>query len=172
MIIFPQASSTKAFTLLEIVIAIAIVALMAGMGTMAVYSLDNERELKQPAAKIQEFAKRARNQAIFEQRPFQLEISPHSVVLSSIVGGTADQSVAGQKPAGQVARYDWGNEATATIRRWNTQDFAEPGRNIWIFERSGLCEPLTVRVESESGFVEMTFRALDGSVEQSTEEIH
>ena len=57
------------------------------------------------------------------------------------------------------------------VRRWNQPDFLEPGRQTWIFERSGLCEPITVRAQSEHGFIVMRFNALDAHIEDKISEI-
>ena len=51
---------------------------------------------------------------------------------------------------------------------WNAKEFLPPQRQVWIFEHSGLCEPLSVRVDSEHGYVEMTFNALDAHAEAAS----
>jgi hypothetical protein len=143
------------------------------MGLISTQNLSHTRSLHEPMAKLREFAKKARNLAIIEQRPYQVEITSGSVAIYSVVT-QADPSVAaiGATPTqGRVDFFSWGPDVGLTVRRWRAKDFA-PGRQVWIFERSGLCEPITVRAESEHGFVEMAFNALDAHVEDETSEIH
>jgi prepilin-type N-terminal cleavage/methylation domain-containing protein len=166
-----QRPSRRAFTLIEIVITLTLIGLLITMGLVSTQNLSHTRSLHEPMAKLREFAKKARNLAIIEQRPYQVEIMPHSVAIYSVV----TQGVAGTEAApaqGRVDFFPWDNDVGLTARRWRAKDFAPPGRQVWIFERSGLCEPITVRAESEYGFVEMAFNALDAHVEDETSEIH
>jgi Tfp pilus assembly protein FimT len=151
------------------VVTLAIIVLLIGLSVAATQSLWHSRDLQLPMSKLKEFAKRARNAAVFEQRPYQVEIMPHGVALYSMITGAAEGSTSDARPRGLLARYDWDNNVRMTVRRWNGSEFSEPGRQVWIFERSGLCEPITARVESEFGFIEATFNALDAHVDPKDE---
>jgi prepilin-type N-terminal cleavage/methylation domain-containing protein len=159
----------RGFTLVEIVVTLAIIMLLIGLSVAATQSLWHTRELQVPMAKLKEFARRARNAAIFEQRPYQVEITPHGVALFSMVAGSSDGSTDAVRSRGLVARYDWDDNVMMKVRRWNHGDYAELGRQVWIFERSGLCEPITARIQSEFGFIEATFNALDAHVDPKDE---
>ena len=165
----------RGFTLIEIVVTLSLMALLITMGMISTQNLTHTRALHEPMARLREFAKRARNLAILEQRPYQVEITPQSVAIYSLVSSGVDAggfgtAEAGQ-PQGRVDFFSWSNEVGMSARRWRAKEFAPPGRQVWIFERSGLCEPITVRVESEHGFVEMAFNPLDAHVEDETSEI-
>ncbi|MGI8603139.1 MAG: pilus assembly FimT family protein [Verrucomicrobiales bacterium] len=170
----PRQLRPRGFTLIEIVVTLAIIVLLLSISVASLGSFWHSRDLELPAAKLKEFAKRARNLAILEQRPFQVEITPHGLALFSIVAdATQGNPLAGDggRQRGLVDRYDWEEEVVMTVRRWNRAEFLEPSRQVWVFERSGLCEPLTARIESEFGFIEMTFNALDAHVEDKVAEI-
>jgi hypothetical protein len=105
-----------------------------------------------------------------------VEIMPHSVSVFSLVsasGATVGGFGAAQAatPKGRVEHYEFEPDVTLTVRRWRAAQFAEPSRQIWIFERSGLCEPLAVRADSANGFIEVSFNALDAHVEDKASEI-
>jgi len=171
----PQRSSIRGFTLVEIVITLALMGLLITAALLGTQSLGHARELELPMAKLREFAKRARNLAILEQRPYQVELTPTGVALYSMIAETAATpdfgAAEGMKPRGQVDAYTWEEDVVLTVRRWNQKEFLPAGRQVWIFERSGLCEPLTARVDSEWGYLEMSFNALDAHVEDKTSEI-
>ena len=57
------------FTLVEIVITLSIVAMLIAMALGSTITLSHTRALEEPMSKVQEFAKKARNLAILEQRP-------------------------------------------------------------------------------------------------------
>jgi prepilin-type N-terminal cleavage/methylation domain-containing protein len=163
--------SARGFTMIEIVVTLAIIVLLFGLATAAMQGVWHARDLEIPMSKVREYAKRARNMAIFEQRPYQVEITPRSVALYSMVGPAESALSSGSPQRGLVERYEWDDEVTMHVRRWNQPEFIEPSRQVWVFERSGLCEPLTVRAQSEHGFVEMTFNPLDAHVENKISEI-
>ncbi len=167
---------TAAFSLIEIVVALSLVMLLVGLSVGSVSTLSHTRALREPMAKVREFAKKARTLAILEQRPYRVELHPHGVAIFSLVAGSSLASGAGAGagavPQGLVDKFEWDADVTLRVKRWRMADFAEPGLpQAWIFERSGLCEPLTVRVDSEFGFVEMSFNALDAHVDDEASEI-
>jgi prepilin-type N-terminal cleavage/methylation domain-containing protein len=164
------------FTLVEIVITLSIVAMLIAMALGSTITLSHTRALEEPMSKVQEFAKKARNLAILEQRPYMVEIMPHSVALFSLVstsGATAGVFGAAEAaaPKGRLDFYEFDPDVVLSVRRWRASEFAPPGRQIWVFERSGLCEPLAVRAESANGFIEVSFNALDAHVEDKASEI-
>jgi prepilin-type N-terminal cleavage/methylation domain-containing protein len=163
----------RAFTLVEIVITMAIAVMIMGIG-MAHINNNSERELLEPMAKLREFAKRARNQAILEQRPYQVEISPRGLVLRSMAtapGTASDSRGNGLTARSEVDRFEWDDAVEMSVRRWNQKEFAEPGKQIWLFDRSGLCEPLAAQAQSENGYIRYKFNALDAHVENRESEI-
>lgn len=165
----------RGFTILEIVIAISLMALLIALAVGSTITLSHQRLLQQPMNKVREFAKRARNLAILEQRPYQVVIMPNSVAIYSLISTDGGQGVFGAAEAaqqrGRVDYYEWDSDVVMSVRRWRAQEFMEPSRQVWIFERSGLCEPLAVRADSEHGFIEMAFNALDAHVEDTASEI-
>lgn len=168
--------SRRGFTLIEIVITLSIVALLIAVAVGSTISLGHTRALEEPISKVQEFARKARNLAILEQRPYMVEIMPHSVAVYSLVspgGETAGGFGAAQEavPRGRIDHYSFEPDVVFTVRRWRSNEFAPPSRQVWVFERSGLCEPLAVRADSAHGFVEISFNALDAHVEDKASEI-
>lgn len=164
--------SRSGFSLIELVVAMALVMLLIALGLGSMSTLTNTRALQEPMAKVREFAKKARTLAILEQRPYRLEIRPHGVAIFSAVSGPGLLSPPeGGPPPSLVDLFEWDENVVMRVKRWRMVEFAEPSAQAWIFERSGLCEPITVRVDSPHGFVEMSFNALDAHVEDEASEI-
>jgi prepilin-type N-terminal cleavage/methylation domain-containing protein len=164
------------FTLVEIVITLSIVALLIAMALGSTITLSHTRALEEPISKVQEYAKKARNLAILEQRPYMVEITPHAVALYSLVstaGSTAGGFGAAEAaaPKGRLDYFEFDADVALSVRRWRATEFAPPTRQTWVFERSGLCEPLAVRADSAYGFIEVSFNALDAHVEDKASEI-
>ena len=169
-------SHGSGFTIIEIVITLSIIALLVALALGSTITLSHTRALQEPISKVQEFAKKARNLAIIEQRPYMLEITPHSVSIFSLVS-TAGETAGGfgsaeaAAPKGRIDHYEFDADVTLTVRRWRGKEFELPSRQVWVFERSGLCEPLAVRASSENGYIEVSFNALDAHVEDNASEI-
>ena len=78
-------SGTRAgFSLFEIVIAISIVMMMLGLTVMSVRSVSRERELREVTATLKDFAKKARAQALREQRAFQIQFLPDAFSIQAL----------------------------------------------------------------------------------------
>ena len=168
-------SNSSGFTLIELMVVMGIIVLIIGMGVASMGSVGEERKLAEPMAKVREFAKRARNQAILEQRPYQIVISPQAITIQSAVSaspnGGSPVGDGNARPRGQIDKFSWDDDVVMTVRRWNQKEFAEPGQHLWVFERSGLCEPLQIRASTNRGYIQMTFNPLDAHVEEKASEI-
>jgi prepilin-type N-terminal cleavage/methylation domain-containing protein len=166
------------FTLLEIIIALSIIVLMIGMASVSLSQVNVEKEVKEPLYKLREFAKRARNQAVHEQRPFQVLLTPTGIQLQSIKGSTttplgqAQFTNAEGQQIGVLESYTAPEGATLRVRPWGAREFPqEPLSHAWVFERSGLCEPIEVRVDHPRGWASLLFNALDAGVDDEASEI-
>jgi prepilin-type N-terminal cleavage/methylation domain-containing protein len=162
------------FTLIELVLAMSIVVMLIGMTVMAVGRTSIEKKFQEPAAKLKEFARRARNAAVLEQRPYQVEITPRSLVLTPqrFVGPDSGPGAAPSSSQGNFERFDIDADVEFAVRRWNSKNFQPEGSSfVWKFQHSGLSEPITVRVEGAEGWIEMTFNTLDAHVESQESQI-
>ncbi len=172
-------ASSAAFTLIELVISMAIVMLMIGAAAVAVGTSSHEQILREPIVKLKELAKRGRNAAIVEQRPYQIEFTETGFLLSSLVATRADDKKffggdqGDSAGAGVIEKYDLPEGIIQNVQRWQQkEDAPSPARQVWIFESTGLCEPIRFTVSGEHGYVTVLFNALDAHVEQTSSEIH
>lgn len=131
-----------AYTLLEIMIALAIIALLAG--TAIPFFLDNSDQVDQAANDLRTFCRKVRAEAINLGEPRLIEVSQSALQ----VRGSDDKV---EVPEG------W----TLEIRRSLEKKFRKPIRNeLWEFNGEGLCEPIALRFVQGSRVYEMEFDPL------------
>lgn len=182
-------TSARGFTLIEIVMVLAIAALVLGgaVGVM-VFSTD-ERDLRDASGEIQILAKRARTISVLHQTPYALEFRPGIVrllplseagmdekttVLGRSIGGEAVEAVgpSGRAPVREEFILD--DRMSMFIRRWNTTallPMSPQVTHVWRFDPDGLCEPVTIRLELNESSAEDSFHPLTANVQDSQLEV-
>lgn len=169
----------RGFTLLEIVIVLAIAAVvMGGAVGLMLYSSD-ERVLRNGSGEIEMLAKRARTTAILLQTPYALEFRERSVRLLPLAeaGKEEKRSVGGRRieeeePVGSAERWSYPMEdgVEVFVRRWNTDDWLPTRKDavhVWRFDPNGLCEPLGVKLTLGNSWSEDIYNPLTGAVREN-----
>jgi prepilin-type N-terminal cleavage/methylation domain-containing protein len=168
------------FTLLEIVIVLAIAAVvMGGAVGLMVYSSD-ERVLRNASGEIELLAKRARTTAILLQTPYALEFREGSVRLLPLAeAGKDEERTAGGREIGgeevlteSAERWEYPMEdgVEVLVRRWNSADWQPTRKNavhVWRFDPNGLCEPLSVKLTLGDSWSEDIYHPLTGAVREN-----
>lgn len=195
-----------AFTLLEIVIAITIVAVLAAASIPSFRGLKDEQIAREPLAALAKMAKETRLHAMKEKRPYQIVFTANSLTatrylspylqaaqleefLQKVAIDSAAQEIEDEKKreAGLTStasgnptstettptfhewtdRYDLPEGTTYNVKYWheveNTPIIGETVK-LWVFQPSGLCTPLTVKIERESAIFEAGFSALTADI--------
>ncbi|MFM2171583.1 MAG: hypothetical protein RI957_1812 [Verrucomicrobiota bacterium] len=172
----------RGFTLLEMVIVLALIGLALG-GAMALFiNTSSERRLKGIAADLELLAKRARAVSMVQQTPYAITIFEESARLSPWVeaGYTDDQLR--ERQDRELAALDSGIPApkfspvretvslegfAMAVRRWGSDNWMPMLRSdpqVWRFDPNGICEPMGIRAEYEDGWIEMEFHPLNASI--------
>ncbi len=164
------------FTLIEIVMVLAIAAVIMGGAVGLMVLSSDERVLRNVSGEVEALAKRARTAAILHQTSYALEFSEHSIRMMSwaraanntdTTKGTTDGAVNGIKDAGQV---DLADDVAVSVRRWNSDKWIPLAKNaveIWRFDPDGLCEPVSVRYTRGKSTAEDTYHPLTASIRES-----
>jgi len=173
-------NSRRGFTLLEIVIVLAIAAVvMGGAVGLMVYSSD-ERVLRNASGEIELLAKRARTTAILLQTPYALEIRENVVRLLPLAEAGRDEkrTAGGQRIGGDpvvqetAERWEYPLEdgVKVSVRRWNSSEWLATGKDtvhVWRFDPNGLCEPVSVRLALDQSWSEDTYHPLTATIRES-----
>lgn len=161
----------RGFTLIELVVVLAIAGLvMAGAIGMMVYSSD-ERALKDASTEVEAMAKRARASAILRQTPYALVFSESGVRMMplAMAAGTGMES-----GGGETADFPWEGGMELAVKRWNSRGWdvvAKQVTHVWRFDPDGLCEPLGLRYALNNSWVEDEYHPLTAAIRDSQMEI-
>jgi prepilin-type N-terminal cleavage/methylation domain-containing protein len=170
------------FTLLELVIVMALIGLAMG-GAIALFVVSSaERELKSAAGEMELLAKRARAVAMVQQKPYAITFFDNSARLSPLVeaGYSDDEMKARQQyeedllaggatapkfsPVRETVSF---SNFAVSVRRWGSNNWVPMLRNdpqVWRFDPNGICEPMGVRLDYEDGWIETEFHPLSAGV--------
>lgn len=176
-----QASLLRGFTLLEIVVVLAISALVIGGAIGVMVFSSSERVLKDTSSKIELLAKKARTASILHQIPYAIEIHPHELRLipyretlekerftalgNQIGGREVVEMNESSKTIHESFRVD--SEISFKMRRWNEAKFLTTTPEfipIWRFDPNGLCEPITLRIDYKNSYAQDTYHPLTATI--------
>jgi prepilin-type N-terminal cleavage/methylation domain-containing protein len=169
---------TGGFTLIEIVVVLAIAAVILGGAVgMMVYSSD-ERVLRDASGEIELLAKRARVTSILQQTPYALEFRQGVVRMMPLaLAGRDEKKTAGgnriggdpveESRAGDNREFVLDGEIEVSVLRWNSDKWLGTDKNsihIWRFDPNGLCEPISIRLAMEKSWIQDTYHPLTASI--------
>ncbi len=145
----PSSRQAAAFTLLEVIMVLAVIAMVVALSAAMFVASEHEDPLKGPPEDLRDMTKQASRSAV---------ISGHSVVIAfseksiNLTGGSGDST---SIPEGMKVKYQRWNGG----RKWNDAK----GLN-WMFFPSGICDALRFRFEDDKQIVELAFHPLTGSI--------
>jgi len=175
------------FTLIEIVMVLAIAAMVAGGAITYMVVSSDERALKDISGDVEVLAKRARATSILQQTPYALEFREGEVRLlpfaesglddmkmpsGNDIGGNRVESDETQPKARTPVRDRMAlpRNMVVSIRRWNSQTLLPLERKrveIWRFDPDGLCEPIAIHYAMEKSWAEDAYHPLTASIRDS-----
>lgn len=149
----------RGFTLIEIVVVLAISALIIAGAVGLMVSSSDERVLKNATGEIELLAKRARTTAILKQTPYALEFRQGIVRLMPFAqaGEPDKKSVSTRRlsdapiasSADETRQITLESGLALSIRRWNSEKWLPTEKSavhVWRFDPDGLSEPVSIRL--------------------------
>ncbi|WP_395748780.1 Tfp pilus assembly protein FimT/FimU [Prosthecobacter sp.] len=208
---------TRAFTLVEIVISLTIVAVLAAATVPMLTGYKEESMAREPVTALVGLAREARMRAMREKRPYQVAFHATGFTASRyfnpylqlaelnefLLAGEEEPAVISSVEEGDKSDIDSGSGATKTsdlplappppkydehwsekyelpkevkyaIQHWYD---AEPtvieGEivKLWVFQPSGVCQPLKIHVEGPSSTFDVEFAALTADIVKESIEL-
>jgi prepilin-type N-terminal cleavage/methylation domain-containing protein len=164
-----ETAARRGFTLLEMCIVLFIIALLAATAVPALTSAFNERALRDDSHGFSLLVRTAMLRSSEEQRPYVLTLDGKNLLLAP----AAARDDSGQEPVADDS--DGGSSSTQTLA--NTLKFPDATKKnawnalptaSWTFQPDGLCPLPRVRFERGASYVELSFNALTGDVEDES----
>ncbi len=151
--------SRAAFTMIELMLAVAIAVIVMALAVPSVRGLSAEQRLRATFEKLDDLARKAQINAVAQQRSWVLVWEPGMISLQPDAP-TAEEKEAG----GGGTREDMavGEEESYTLERtWSLLPPKDtPGE--WTFWRSGVCEPVRVLYQGPEGSWTAQYNPLTG----------
>jgi type II secretion system protein H len=164
----------RGFTLIEIVMVLAIAAIVMGGAVGLMISSSDERVLRNVSGEIELLAKRARTIAILNQTPQALEFREGVVRLLPLAQAGLDlkkgQLEAEIASADSSRQINLDSDLEISIRRWNSEEWFNTRKNsvhVWRFDPDGLCEPISVRITRDKSWAEDIYHPLTATISDS-----
>lgn len=194
-------------TLVELVIAIAVLSVLTGIAVPAIDSAQRARVAREPVNQLHSMAREVRLRAIAERRPYQIlfdsegfkasrfynpyggqeefedlqtkldQLEQRDTIIEASQARGIDLSTGEALPDLNRERVEEGirflkeypldDGVDYKLRFWDdTQWIDMNGGEFrrWVFQPSGMCEPLKIQVESENAFFELEFHPLTADV--------
>jgi type II secretory pathway pseudopilin PulG len=152
-------SAAAGFTILEIVIVLAIVVLLVAAATPEISSMLLAEKLKAPARELEAMAITARCNALAEQRPYQIVLKQDGFRLERLGEG---------KDSGLVSEYTMSKDVAFELASWPQEKWSRPKRHIWYFPPTGLCEPIRVMFRKGESYFMQRYSAVTGWDQEET----
>lgn len=159
----PDALKYYAFTLLEMVITLALAILILGTAVPAVGKAAREEALREPSREIQKLVRSARQAAIREQKPKVLRFSKEREVTKLLIINSINAAL--ENPPVEDS-YSLPREIRILCRTWHDEKWSEPRAIQWFLQPTGLMEPIQFRLERNQDWIEFEFHPLTGNISE------
>jgi prepilin-type N-terminal cleavage/methylation domain-containing protein len=165
----------RAFTLMELMISLAIIGLVFAAGFAGLAHTSDEAYLKKPWDELRPLAKQAWMSSLKTQNPHQITFYADRFVLEPKRAAREEDRqlrAAADAHAGRdnsPVEYRLEPGFMVEILPWTKRDWVRLEKDAsftWIFEQSGILEPIGVRFTTEHGTIGGRFDPLTASVEE------
>ena len=145
---------TGGYTLLEIALVVAIIVLLVGAVVPLSSGFVREQRLRESVRGLLVLAKTARTEAMTGGRTAEVVFGKGGFAL--LRAGEEESSESVRLPRG--TRYQ--------LLPFGADKPLRPDGQRWIFQPTGLCEPLTVRIMEDEAWIEVRFDPLTAGIEE------
>lgn len=141
----------QGYTMLEIVVVLSIMIVVIGIGLASFNLLDDDDPFEAPAQELMQMAKLAHQSAVLQQKTLTVAFDKEGF---GMLGATGEAGVRRPLPAGM----------RLLILRYGAKNWEKAEGHRWPFGEQGICEPVKLRLETDTGFREMAFHPLTGTL--------
>lgn len=144
----PLPKTSPAYTLLEVLLAIGVIAVLMGIAVPYLSQSFGKSQGEEIADEVAAAVVAVRSSAVDESEARRVQILE-----------------AGLAPAGPASPVRLPKGWRLEVRRLMESKFRKPEKNeFWTFNSAGICEPLTLRISGGNEVIELAFDPLTGLV--------
>jgi len=151
-----RACPHSGYTLLEIALVLAIIVLLVGAIVPLSSGFVREQRLRETVRGLLVLAKTARAEAMTSGTATEIVFDKKAFLLKRSGGDGATEKVA--LPRGTIYQ----------ITPFASDKALRPDGQRWIFQPTGLCEPIAVRIMEDEAWIEVRFDPLTASIEDES----
>lgn len=159
----PTRLSVRAFTMLEVCLALFIVMLVVGIALPFANGLNRESALRTPADELKKLALTARRAAVTDRKTYELILDEERYVLRVLPIGEDDPEQVHEDQI--LQRYELPRDVKYAVKRWDEKEFGSRQDSQWRFLPTGICEPITVRFAQGEDWLQFSFNPLTAASE-------
>jgi prepilin-type N-terminal cleavage/methylation domain-containing protein len=173
---FPCRTRRGGFTLLELCIVLFIIALLAGAAMPAIESAFTEQALRGDSHQLSLMVRTAMIESSEQQRPYLISLDGADLVMEPAPASVATENTTADAT---TTHHDADAQAVpedVTMNRTlgNKIEFPDAQKKNawesllsvrWLFQPDGLCPLPRIRLQRGRAYIEMSFNALTGNVE-------
>jgi prepilin-type N-terminal cleavage/methylation domain-containing protein len=181
-----RSSLQRGFTLIEMIMVLVIMAIMAGLSMPAVESAFTEQAVRKDTHQLALMVKTAMIQSVEQHRPYVIELTASTMALhpegqAAADPDTDDPTDPTTTPDNNADGDGSNNLAPVDVSLTTQLDppnqlmipdpvkadswIAMPDGTQWVFQPGELCPATRVRLKRGEAYLEMSFSALTGNVE-------
>ena len=153
----------KGVSLFEVVIALFLIGLLASFGLIAFNTKSNSQALEESRVEIEAMSSKARTLAFLKQTPYRITLESSK---------TIKLERPGSESSGFEVLSTYNSEVDISLRRWGAKENQwEVGSRAddkvihWYFSPTGLCEPVSIRLQDDESWIVMHMDALTGRIQ-------
>ena len=143
------------YTLLEVALVVAIIVLLVGAAVPLTSGFTREQRLRDAVRELLVFAKTARSDAMTTGRAAEVVFTKEGFTLQRSGGGSGETF---KLPPGM----------TYTLQPVAEERPLRPDGQRWVFQPTGLCEPVAVRFAEDEAWFEVRFDALTAGIDEES----
>ena len=159
-------SDSSGFSLLEMIIVLALIMLFSGFLVVGLGNDKPERLLTRASSEIKAAALRASQMALLHRRDYYVHFVDRSAILSESPVSPAEQLAVAGADSRTIERYPMPDEVKAELQLPGTKEWRNPSGFSWRFRSSGLSDPVLLRYSYDRSFIELNFNVLTARAEE------
>ena len=169
--LFLSARPSHGFTLIEIILTIAILVLIIGALIPMTGSFFKSESLRETAMEVAYFVRGARTAAVTSGLPAILVVNQNSLILFPPRVDLAEEQFAELASPPEPKVLQLPKDTRLELMTWPDTHWQKPEEAVWTFQASGLLTPNRVKVISGDYHIEFEFHPLTAEIREEFYEL-